>query len=198
MTARKTSDKYKGKYTLLSKPIVIPPHALEPISLMASELEKRQYAFTKTALAKENANLVMAESFKKIELLFDFYNLDIKKDGWPILAMRLAQEFIPGFRIQRKKKPGAPTIWDDGKQLELYWEVNDLLENKKKSNPSFKVSDACALLSKQRNVSPKTLQNQYSKIKNSTLLKLIQSFTSNINSSDQQALRKIFQSFNND
>ena len=198
MTAKKTSRKYNGKYTPLSKPIVIPTPALEPISLIASESGKKQYAITKSAYAKENANLAMAESFKKFELLFDFYNLDIKKDGWPILALRLAQEFIPGFTIQRKKKPGAPTVWNEEKQLELYWEVNDLLEKKQKSNPSYKVSDACALLSKQRNVSAKTLQNQYSKVKNSSLLKFIQSFLGNINSSNRQEIKKIFLSFNDD
>lgn len=65
---------------------------------------------------------------KKLDMLLDEY--DISRDGneWMMLAWKLAEEYEPGFQLQKKR--GRPKKWTDDRLSLLLVEFDDLIDLK--------------------------------------------------------------------
>lgn len=85
--------------------------------------------------------------------------------------MILAFDNLPGFKLKYRKKAGAPKDWQPMKLVILNWEVNKILEEKRKLNKRATISSACKVLESKFGVSAKTLMTRYSESKKSAVVK---------------------------
>ena len=64
----------------------------------------------------------------RVQLLLDTFCIPRdSKDRWRRLAVALAEEFVPGFRIVNRA--GAPRLWSPVALLRLYHEVDHIVES---------------------------------------------------------------------
>jgi hypothetical protein len=117
MPSRGQGGVYKGR---LAKPIILRP----PPTFWGAATEKRVAAYQKKRTHHERANaaLVKRQLWKKLALLFDHYGIVQKKD-MTALALTLALEHVPGFKVQfpkAKSRAGRKPKWDPGRLEELY------------------------------------------------------------------------------
>jgi hypothetical protein len=119
------------------------------------ELSKRDRA----ELSEWVAEAISNEQWRRLRVMADLYgrNLASSSDGW-MLALQLAIDFVPGFRVAGKHKGRARTAARD--HLDLATEVESLVEEKRCS-----VSSACAILSKRKGEwkgkNPESLEASY-------------------------------------
>lgn len=123
----------------------------------------------------EQNTFFMEERFRKLDLLFDHYDIDRNNpDRWFLLSMKLAINHVDGFWLEEDAQSGgAPTLWDDRKLALLYFEVQKLIiskGSKSTHNPNW----ACGQLAKNPkwNSTQKTLANKHSKATSSLFVKL--------------------------
>lgn len=101
--------------------------------------------------------------------LMEHYGIDPKsEEKWPILALALAADHVPGFQFQFKKSAGRKTDWDDLWYGVLYHEVEKVRGRRS-------ASAACGILSKHtwngKRLRPGTLENRYSQALKSAVVK---------------------------
>ena len=77
----------------------------------------------------DNAALVERQVSKKLALLFDHY--DIEEKDWATLVRKLADQHVPGFRVQipdAKSRKGRKLKWDFNRLNALYQTVQSIAE----------------------------------------------------------------------
>lgn len=97
----------------------------------------------------EEIQRVFVESFQKMDLLFEKFEIpaDIPQEGkYPILALMLARQFIPGFRIKNlsnSRGRGRAKEWDIVKYTQLLADAELLRRDKDRSD-----SEICRILTR--------------------------------------------------
>lgn len=120
---------------VLRKP-VLPDALLQPIKLdlllMPSILEEGSIEGAEARFQVqllERLKFVEDARGKKLDLLTDFYGLSqAEPDYWKSLALRIAYDFIDGFKTIENKPRGRKGIWDDKNHYLLWHDVRRLLE----------------------------------------------------------------------
>lgn len=171
----KSKPTYTGKYTPLNEPAVIEKVDLPQVNVIRSDedndaIEKLHKAW------KQNTRLELAKVFTEKEaLLFEYYGIDYGDHHK--LSHALMEDYIPGFQIRNlnlEKTPGRQSKWTDYRLLELYLDVEKLLKEKQRINPSLTPSSIIKELSTKYQANEKVLQNQYSQSKHSGWVKIIE------------------------
>ena len=108
--------------------------------------------------------LVTNQKIEKLRLLPDRYKIDPKSDTlWLFICFRLAEEFVPGFKVvlHAPKGPGAPRK----SYIDLVQAVEFLVAVGTRTGERISVLGACKKLSSQRGPwyekGPKTLETRY-------------------------------------
>jgi len=174
---KKKKNKFTGKYSKLSEPIVIPNPPSLPTLLTSGKNEKNKQSAEKWEKACTLIGTTLA--IKKLGLLFDWYGIDKKnEDRWFNLAFRLAIDYIPGFSTA--KPPGRHNEWDDFRLLKLNWEVKKV----QKEKGQYSAQDACRLLAKRPNEysqTQRTLYNRFIESNKSDFQKFLDNISENTN-----------------
>lgn len=163
--AKKSNRRFKGSYSKLEEPIVLPLPPDTPITILHTAEDKNRIKNEYEKWKSKCAFSAAKESLEKLHLLFDWYGIDSEKPNkWFSLAFRLAIDYIPGFSTA--KPPGRHKEWDDLRLLKLYCDINKI--RKEKNNCS--INQACHFLSRRKNEygqSQRTLYNNYTDAKKS-------------------------------
>ncbi|MFZ4542192.1 MAG: hypothetical protein ACOYNL_10435 [Rickettsiales bacterium] len=115
-------------------------------------------------------------AMKKIHALCEHYGLDVNDINIHLqLTMRMADEFIPGFKIIEKSPAGRKPFWDEITLTLLSLQVQHELELDELCGTKSNITYVCGNLTKhwpwkQRPISAKTLQTRYSEAQNSILV----------------------------
>lgn len=179
---------YKGD---LAKPIII-PKAPKALSILSDDSQKAQYDDEVKKYNSEIPAIIFDEHLRKLELLEKHYKI---KEKYPtfsnnqylsmtMLCIELAKNHVEGFKIQTKNSSGRIKKWDVISHALLYWDVENKIAEK--GHPSTHgIKWACKellktpywsdFLSPKKNGGnkPKVLQDEYTKSKESSLVKLI-------------------------
>ncbi|MGB1076681.1 MAG: hypothetical protein ACPG05_00085 [Bdellovibrionales bacterium] len=125
-------------------------------------------------------NYLFWERVRKLGLLFDHYNIDKQDpDRWFHLSFYLADNHVPGFKVEEDNVGGAPVIWDDLRLALLYFQVQEKTQENSRS-----ISWACKELAKGRRETKSTLENRYIEAKENNLVCLITSIIPNSNQTE--------------
>lgn len=174
---KKRRRKFKGSYSKLEKPIVLPLPPSTLITILHTEEDKKQINNEYEKWKSKCASSIAKESSEKLHLLFDWYGIDSEKpDRWFSLAFRLAIDYIPGFSTA--KPPGRHKEWDDLRLLKLYCDINKI----RKEENNCSINRACYLLSRRKNEysqSQRTLSNNYTDAKNSVFVEWFNTLSKN-------------------
>lgn len=136
-----------------------------------------------TAEAIKNNWHIPGEWLEKMLELLSFYKIETTDpERWFALAFNLALEHVPGFRLDRRRKAGAPLEWDGMMLARLNFEVSTLT-----AIESITIKAACEAIladyNKRRTypVGPKgkpltatTLMRRYHQSRNDPLVKMLQ------------------------
>jgi hypothetical protein len=175
--AKKSKRRFKGAYSKLVEPIVLPLPPSTPIVILHTEEDKKQIKNEYEKWKSECASSIAKESSEKFHLLFDWYGIDSEKpDRWSNLAIRLAIDYIPGFSTA--KPSGRHNEWDNSRLLKLYCDINKI----RKENNNCSIQRACSLLAGRKNeygVKQRTLYNKYSDAKKSIFVEWINTLLGN-------------------
>jgi hypothetical protein len=120
---RRKHNTYKGA---LAKPIGLRP----PPTFSGGVVPKRVADYQKRLSRHERANaaMVQRQHAKKLAMLFDHYGI-AGKENWAALALALAAEHVPGFKVQlpkAKPKRGRKPKWTPERLEELYRTVQSV------------------------------------------------------------------------
>lgn len=158
---------YKG---ILNKPIVIAKREFPPSTILDGG-ETPEVKAVKARLKLEElmatVHHVECEYNKKLTALMRHHNIVAKKDGaWRALALELAKDHVPGFKIIQEKEGGRGTFWNEFALAKLYFDVSNMMAARNQN-----ISGACDLLLREPPwcdirsngdvLTPKTLQNRY-------------------------------------
>lgn len=120
------TKKFSGE---LAKPIIWDPPIPGILDMDSDGVTEEFSRRRKEAIAK-----LATMKLRKLKLLIEHYNLAHESaDLWPLyLAHKLADDFVPGFKvISKKKKGGRPPRWKNGGYLQLLVDVEKIKREKK-------------------------------------------------------------------
>lgn len=143
----------------------------------------------------ENSH-VPKEWLEKMALLLSHYKIDADDpERWFALSLHLAIDHVPGFKLDEKKKSGAPLDWDGWTLARLNFEVSDLMAR----NVDMTIEAACETIlsdsARRRSypigtggkpVSTSTLMRRYHSSQNNPLVRMFQRMAA-----QSEAMRKI-------
>lgn len=148
----------------------------------------------------EREDFIARARLQKIQTLIDFYGVEPKSDDvWRDLCLRIAFDFISGFKIVEKKKKGAKKKWDAAALYRLWYEVQE------KGEDGINPHAACLHLGRRKpwatlirstnkgERNQKTLYGQYQAAENSSLVRFMKNVQPRVSSSQWQGfLRDLY------
>ena len=180
------STQPKRKFAgLLAKPIQMPRQPLpRGITVLDDESEHARIKADSDEALQQNAKDAAGKAAKKMPVLLAHY--DISPNGaecWYALALRLAMDFVPGFRVV---SPGLHKTWTLDQLAHLYYDIErtrhylDVNGTRTERKRPLSTMSACEHL--QKSVEPwkgtraKTLANRYLEAQASPLVVLVRQF----------------------
>jgi hypothetical protein len=107
------------------------PIGLRPPPTFSGGVSPKRVADYQKRLSRHeraNAAMVQRQHAKKLAMLFDHYGI-AGKENWAALALALAAEHVPGFKVQlpqAKSKRGRKPKWTPERLVELYRTVQSI------------------------------------------------------------------------
>jgi len=184
---RQKHKKFTGKFSKLSEKIKIPPRPQKIVTVLTSPDEEEQIEKEREEWKTKCAFIAGKNRFEKFDLLFDWYDID-KNDlngRWFKLAFRLVLDHIRGFSVVEEKRSGRRKEWNDFRLLELNWEINKTLKQKKQRDPSYSAKAVCKYAT-DWGCKSGALYNRYLESKQSTFVKWFESMENNSNLSSKE------------
>jgi hypothetical protein len=168
----KKNHPYKGA---LAKPIRVQTPKKPVLSLLAEDSEWAEAMRLHKIAVLENRLKARVEMLAKLPLLLEHYGLQNESNEmkWLSLVMKLAEDCVPGFKIEERKTIGRKKSWTDHELLKIYYAVRDKIEGKSRK---ITVREACISLAKQEpwkgKLTAKALQHQYIAAAKSNIVKI--------------------------
>lgn len=131
------------------------------------------------AWSAEMAVEMGVESFKKLALLLEHYGIASQdNDRWFMLAMKLANDYVPGFHVAQPKAPmGRRSKWTEERRVVLYCNVMLEIEPRPGRQRTCSATEACATLAKsvpwKGLGSAKVLYNQFTLSRDELLVRMV-------------------------
>lgn len=189
------SRRWKGE---LAQPIKLSPPPNPPTLLTRNPESEAKYKQEYAKWLNDQKYKFMGEHAIKLAKLCEHYGLDIKekeKDVWFELALALAKDHVPGFRVEQAKQSGRPKERDESFLARLYFDFEQAREERKSKGLPAKITDICSALARDANyqdISKKTIGNLYQQAKASPLVKLYCLVAPRIPKEISEQLREIF------
>ena len=180
---RQKHKKFTGKFSKLSKEIKIPPPPQKIVTVLTSPDEKEQIEKERKEWKRKCAHIVVKKSNEKLDLLFDWYDID--KNDLNGRWFRLAVDHIRGFSVVEEKSRGRPKEYNDFKLLQLNWEINKTLKEKKQKHPSYSAKAVCKYATGWGCIGD-SLYNRYLESKQSTFVQWFESMKDGSNRSSKE------------
>lgn len=141
-SARSRKSKYHG---LLAEPIVAVPVSPSWNRLTTPNPTPEQLAELEEAMFAANSHNLMG-IVDRVRELFEHYEITTARpEKWTQLAMALAHEHVPGFRVVRRakpiKRPGRPVTWSEERLVRLVKAVDET-----RSQLNLSIKAACGFL----------------------------------------------------
>ena len=132
---------YKGE---LKSPIT--SETFPPYDLLCSTVDEEQHQKLKEKYMALESGRIMVAHIRKLFMLLDHYEVDQKSENkWYELALQLALNHVPGFRLEIK--PVAKmTKWNPVSYAKLYFDVEGLLSSQR--GKALSQTAACNILLK--------------------------------------------------
>lgn len=133
-------------------PPEFPPILAEPLVIKKAEIDHLKALFRRSGPINEIKGKAMLSSAhlkrlgKRWAALFQFYGLDLADTDsrpWMGLALRLAQDFVPGLRAE-VIRPSEKAMDDDARSRSAFLKVSEAMKRRQK-NRSPKVSERTVL-----------------------------------------------------
>lgn len=171
----------KTKYTVRKTQNKLPPKLKTPIKLNSISLGNKKlsdFLPEKNAQAQHSAEQnahAFREIIEKMGLLLDYYEIPRQSDErWFNLSLRMAHDYIPGFRLVQKRTKGAKEKWNPSLQLKLFNAVQTFTNGSKTRTQAM----ACNSLINQEPwkslcKSAKSLRTRYTEAAKSPLVNFI-------------------------
>ena len=145
----------------LAEPITYPPRPLADLRILPDGVETAEEDEAKWRGL--TINLVIRQKYTKLFALLSCYGLKTNPPDWLGLALRLGDDFVPGFKV---KEPNARERGRPRNQPDVLLEDVD---DYRRRNPRLGIAAACNFLVKQKGPwhgnKPSTLETRYHKEK---------------------------------